>query len=213
MEKSRRNKFFTLWIVLACVVVFVIQIIFPNFTSIFVLDENSLIQPWRFLTAIFLHGGVAHLLYNMFALLFFGLTLESMIGSKRFFWFYIISGVIANFISFWFYHSSLGASGAIMAVIGAVAVLRPMMTVWAFGIIMPMFVLGIIWVIGSFMGIFGFGDQGVGYIAHLSGIMMGILYGLYLRLKKKRREEDKVVFKRVIIPEEEMRRWENFYIR
>jgi membrane associated rhomboid family serine protease len=211
MEKP---KFLPIWIGLFLIIVFLLQNLFSDFTDIFLLNQNSLEEPWRFLTAIFLHGGVAHLLYNLFALIFFGLTLERLIGSRRFLVFYLISGILANLASFWFYPSSLGASGAIMAVIGCVAVLRPMMTVWAFGVIMPMFILGIIWIIGSVLGIFGLGEAGIGHIAHLAGILIGVLYGFYLRLRRSGAKNNSFNFNRtIVIPEANIRRWEDWNLR
>lgn len=210
MEKI---KFYTLWLALACILVFIIQIFFSGFTDIFLLNSNSFQQPWRFITAIFLHGSFIHLLYNLFALIFFGLILEKLIGSKRLISLFLLSGVFANIISFWFYPSSLGASGAIMAIIGVVAVLRPMMAVWSFGMIMPMFILALLWVLGSFLGIFGFGDQGTGHIAHLSGIFIGLMYGLFLRARKVRQKlSTEFVARKVVLPEDYVRAWENHYV-
>jgi hypothetical protein len=207
-------KFLSLWLCLICVLVFIIQLLIPGFTELFFLSEHALFMPWQFITAILLHGSLTHLLYNLFALFLFGLILERLIGSKKFLWLFLISGFLANLISFFWYPNALGASGAIMAVLGTVAVLRPMMVVWAFSMPMPMFVLAIIWVVGSVLGIYGFGDQGTGYLAHLSGIFIGILYGLFLRLKHKTQKENSIMFKsKITIPEEDIRRWEDHYMR
>lgn len=212
MEKIR---FFSLWIAGLCITLFLIQNIISGFTEFFMLTSNALTMPWQFLTAVFLHGSPIHLLYNLFALFFFGLVVERLIGSRRFLILFILSGVIVNILSFSFYPSSLGASGAIMALIGVAALLKPMMVVWAFGLPMPMFVLAIIWVGGSILGIFGFGDQSTGHIAHLFGILIGLIYGLYLRLRKKRHIENAgFVFQRkIVLPEAEMRRWEDVNLR
>ncbi len=217
---SESKKYFSLWILLVCILVFIFQQIIPGFTETFLLTSDAITKPWQFLTSIFLHGSLAHLAYNMFALVFFGLILESMIGSKKFLLLFILSGILANIVSFPFYESSLGASGAIMGVLACVAVLRPMMTVWAFGMIMPMFILAIIWAAGSFLGIFGFGDQGTGYIAHLGGLVIGTLYGFYLRFFRIKRENQEQKGIRVYnfsnkiqIPEEDMRKWEDRFMK
>ncbi|MBM3247228.1 rhomboid family intramembrane serine protease [Candidatus Pacearchaeota archaeon] len=210
-----KNRYFTFWIALILVVVFVLQLVVPGFTETFYLTSSALESPWQFVSAIFLHGGVAHLVYNLFALILFGFMLESLIGSKRFLILYLVVGIFANLVSFMFYPSSLGASGAIMALIGCMAVLKPMMTVWAFNLPMPMFVLAIIWVIGSVMGVFGLGDPTTGHIAHLSGIVIGLLYGIYLRLKKQKRERNNsIIFERKLeLPEDYMQEWEKRNLR
>jgi len=209
MEKFR---FYSLWLCLACIIVFLLQIWIPLFTDTFILSSSALVKPWQFLSAIFLHGSLIHLFYNIFALFIFGLILERTIGSRKFVFLFLISGILANIFTFSFYPNSLGASGAIMAVIGCLAVLRPMTAVFSFGIILPMFAVAIIWIIGSFLGIFGFGDQGIGYIAHLSGLFIGVLYGFFLRLKYKR--DNPTVYstnRRIVIPEDTMRSWERVY--
>jgi membrane associated rhomboid family serine protease len=207
MEKK---YFFCLWLSLICVIVFVLQNIIPGFTEMFYLTNNSLASPWTFLTAVFLHGSIAHLFYNLFALILFGIMLESIIGSKRFLWLFLVSGFLANLASFWFYPSSLGASGAIMAIIGCLAVLRPLMTIWAFSLPMPMFVAAIIWIGGSVMGIFGFGDQSTGYLAHLGGIAVGLVYGFYLRL---RYPQKKNLEQKIVLDENSIRSWEDWNLR
>ena len=80
---------------------------FEGFTDMFVLNELAISgwQVWRFVSAIFLHGSITHLAYNMFALFFFGIALEKFIGSKKFLFVYFFSGIIANIISINFYPS------------------------------------------------------------------------------------------------------------
>ena len=201
-------KFFTLWLAAACIIMFVMQLTIPNFTESLLLNQQSFIQPWRFITAIFLHGSVTHLLYNLFALVLFGLILEKLIGSSRFLVVFFAGGIIANLVSVNFYPSSLGASGAIFGIIGAVAMLKPLMTVWAFNLPMPMFVAAILWVIGDMLGIFMPSDTA--NIAHLSGIAVGLILGLAFRLAIKfpKSEEHKIR-----IPESQMREWEDEYVR
>jgi len=77
----------------------------PNFTKTFVLNQLAYPQIWRFATAIFLHANITHLFYNLFALFFFGIALEKLIGSRKFLLVFFTSGIIANIISFNFYPS------------------------------------------------------------------------------------------------------------
>ena len=50
-------------------------------------------HPYQFITHLFMHGGIAHLFFNMFALWMFGRVLENVWGSKRFFIFYFVTGI------------------------------------------------------------------------------------------------------------------------
>jgi len=188
-------KLYFLWLSLVCIGVFVLQNLpgIPGFTDVFILNESAVYsyQIWRFVSAIFLHGSITHLLYNLFALLFFGFILEKQIGSRKFLIVFFSSGIIANLISVNFYNSSLGASGAIYGILGALAIINPMMMVWAFGMILPMFIAAILWVIGDLLRIFGLFDPGnVGSIAHLSGVAAGLVMGIIIRFFKNRKVDE-----------------------
>jgi membrane associated rhomboid family serine protease len=182
--RKNKFKFYALKLCGFMFVIFLIQLLFNGFTEFFLLDSNSDVEIWRFFTAIFLHGGLAHLLYNIFALALFGSMLERFIGSRRFLVVFFVTGILANVVSFNFYDSSLGASGAIFGVIGALIAIRPLMFVWAFGFPMPLFVAGIIWATGDLIGIFV--PSNVANIAHLSGMFFGLIFGLLYRRRALR---------------------------
>lgn len=55
--------------------------------------KSSSFQPYQIITHIFMHGGITHLFFNMFALFMFGRVLESVWGPKRFFIYYLVSGL------------------------------------------------------------------------------------------------------------------------
>ncbi len=204
---AKKIKFYFLKLSLICIIVFVMQIFIPGFTELFVLNQKVLEgEIWRYLTAVFLHGGVVHLFYNLIALLFFGFTLERVIGSNRFLAVFLSSGILANVIAVNFYDSSLGASGAIYGILGMITVLKPFMIVWAFGLLMPMFIAAILWTIGDILGAFGFGAQNVGNIAHLSGIGVGVLIGILFK-DKRRVKKDKIT-----IPDNFVKSWEERYM-
>lgn len=204
----KKIKFYSLWFCLISILVFILQVIIPGFTEIFVLNQLAYSQIWRFVTSIFLHGSTVHLFYNLFALFFFGIALEKLIGSKKFLFVFFASGIIANIVSVNFYGSSLGASGAIMGIIGTLTIIKPLMMVWAFGLILPMFIAAILWVIGDILGVFM--PSNVGNIAHLSGIGVGFLIGLVLRnyIKKKTKK-----VKKVVVSDYYMAGWEKKYMK
>lgn len=200
-----QHKFYSLWLALICILIFVIQVSIPNFTEIFLLNQQSFPQIYRFITAIFLHGSLIHLVYNLFALVFFGLILEKFIGSNKFLAVFFISGVLANVISVNFYESALGASGAIFGIIGALTIKKPMMTVWAFSMPMPLFLASAIWAAGDLFGFFY--PHGIANIAHLSGLFFGLLLGILFRTKKSQQQTYKIE-----LPEQKVRVWENRYM-
>ena len=77
---------------------------------------------WRLLTPMFLHGGIMHLLFNMFSLFIFGPELEKIAGKARFLTIYLLSGIFANIATFFLQdpeYASVGASGAIFGILGA----------------------------------------------------------------------------------------------
>lgn len=79
-------------------------------------------EPWRFVTAAFLHNGGAHLFFNCFALYVFAPPLERMLGSFRYLFYYVMCGIAGNISSYWLHSDvflSVGASGAIYGVYAA----------------------------------------------------------------------------------------------
>ncbi len=202
-----KEKYYTLWIALILIAVFILQQVINGFTESLVLNQLSITQPWRFISAIFLHGSLSHILSNLFALILFGFILEKTVGSEKFLGIFLISGILANFIAFNFYPSSLGASGAIMGIIGALAIIRPTMMVWAFGMIVPMAVAAVIWIIIDAVGIFI--PDNTGHIAHLSGIAFGAIFGIIFRFNQQKIKKDK---NKIEVPEHMIRRWETLYM-
>ena len=214
MANTSKGKFryYFLWLCLICIGIYVLQLLIPGFTELFVLNLKAIYekQYWRFVSAIFLHGSAVHLIYNLFALLLFGLILEKLIGSRNFLIVFFASGIVGNLIGVNFYSSSLGASGAIYGIIGCITLVNPMMMVWAFGLLVPMFVAASLWVIGDIMGVFGFGGADVGYIAHLSGVLIGIVFGLVFRVLYKKK---KTYSEKVEIPDDYIKSWEETYLK
>lgn len=60
--------------------------------------KNSLFQPWQIITHMFMHGGLTHILFNMFALWMFGTAVEQQFGGRKFLFFYISAGLGAALI-------------------------------------------------------------------------------------------------------------------
>lgn len=143
-------------------------------------------------TSMFMHGGLAHLFGNMLFLWIFGDDIEDHLGHARYLAFYLVCGVLAALAhvmsTFLFGQSpmtpSLGASGAISAVLGAYLLLHPFRRVRVligfFVVAVPaLFAIGMWFVfqVLSGIGALGAGAQegGIAYAAHIGGFIAGLL--------------------------------------
>jgi rhomboid protease GluP len=73
---------------------------------------------WRLVTAMFLHGGLLHIGFNMMALMQFGPAIEELYGSARYLFIYVFTGAFGFLLSAFAGHLSLGASGALLGLVG-----------------------------------------------------------------------------------------------
>lgn len=102
------------------------------------------------LTSMFVHGGVAHIVGNMFFLFVFGDNVEERLGSARFLWFYLVGGAVATLAHGVFSLASpvpmVGASGAVSAVLGAYMLMFPRQRVLTFipPLLLPWLVLSLL---------------------------------------------------------------------
>ncbi|MBI1978463.1 MAG: rhomboid family intramembrane serine protease [Candidatus Aenigmarchaeota archaeon] len=146
-------------------------------------------MPWTFITSIFLHGGFSHLFFNMFALLMFGLSLENRIGPKNYLVIFFLAGMLGS-IGYMFTAGNpntpaVGMSGAIYGIMGALAMIMPGTMVFIGGFFpMPMIFAVFFWGVSEFLGLFY--PSGIARGAHLAGLFIGILYGLYIRKQEKK---------------------------
>lgn len=172
---------------------FFLQLI-PGFTETFMLIAgDALARPWTLFTSMFLHGSMGHFLFNMYALFIFGPLILARLGTKRFLGAYFGAGLVAG-ISYVLYSlfimgnpnaAALGASGAIMGILGLVIMLLPNLKVLFFFVVpMSMRTAGIIFALIDIVGLFNPGS-GIAHIAHLGGLAVGVLYGWYLIKKRK----------------------------
>jgi len=118
----------------------------------------------------------------MLWLYFFGSLLESKIGQTRFMIVYFVSGLLASIGAAIFYPAALGASGAIMGIVGTTIILMPHQVIYINFIPVPLWIAGIAFAVMDTFGIFI--PDGTGNIAHLIGLGLGLLYGIYLKTKK-----------------------------
>ncbi len=141
---------------------------------------NAFAKPWTFLTCAFIHFDIAHLLSNMFVLLFFGASLEGELGRGRMLLVFFLGVLAGDLISLFFYAPSvilIGASAGIFALIGAGMLIKPLdMSFYPFTVPMPLGVIGILYIIYNSLGLFA-GEQGISYIAHAGGMIVGLAFG------------------------------------
>ena len=203
MEKTR---YYPLVFAAICIALFAVQSVVPEFTESFLLDSSeAFVRPWILVTSIFLHGSASHLLFNMFALVLFGLMLEKFIGSRKFLIVFLVSGIAASIASSFMYSVSLGASGAVYGILGTLASIRPRMIVWTYGVPMPMVAAAGFYLLLDLGGLFF--TSNVANAAHIAGLIVGAAIGLALRKTepKKSREEK-------ILTENDLNRWEDEWL-
>ena len=132
---------------------------------------------WQPLTYMFFHGGVWHVLINMFVLWMFGSELERLWGKHHFLKFYFLTGFGAGVITMLFSFNSItpivGASGAVYGILLAYGLIYPNRKIYLYGII-P---IKSIWFVIS-VGILAFissinNSSNVSHLTHLSGMVVG----------------------------------------
>ena len=209
---KKRWSIVTLLIITTCIISvigFIVMEFYPDKFVYFALNTLNIFSGkylWTIILHVFVHGSLAHLAINMFVLFSLGSLCEKIIGKKRFIWFYLISGIFAGllsvFLAYYFGSSPfgakifgspnipmVGASGAIFAIAGLYVILLPKLKFMI--IFLPFFslpayimipiVLFLTWIVSFF------GNFPIGNVAHLGGFLIGLFYGLYLKLKYKRK--------------------------
>lgn len=135
-------------------------------------------EPWRLLTCCFVHIGIVHLLFNMYALFTIGIQLEPLLGSARIFALYVITALVASMSSLWWHANtvSAGASGAIFGLYGVFLALL-------FTDLIPketrkqlLQSIGIFVLYNLIYGLKG----GVDNAAHIGGLVSGMVLGFVL---------------------------------
>lgn len=141
-------------------------------------------------TSMFMHGGLLHILGNMWFLWIFGDNIENVLGHVKYALFYIACGVAAALAHIYSgpgsYIPTVGASGAIAGVLGAYLLLFPgnrvRTLIWIYFFVevvqIPAVFLLAIWFIGQITGLLGSNTTaggGIAYWAHIGGFLAGIV--------------------------------------
>ncbi|HTU33082.1 MAG TPA: rhomboid family intramembrane serine protease [Candidatus Acidoferrum sp.] len=134
--------------------------------------RGDLTQPWRFVTAVFLHGGLLHIGFNMWVLMDVGPMVEELYGSGRFLFIYVATGIFGYFVSSFFGHMSIGGSGALLGIIGVMLALTMGHKTGSMRVLRGQ----IIWWL-VYIAIFGLFFQGIDNYAHAGGFVAGFVLG------------------------------------
>ncbi len=145
-------------------------------------------EYWRLFTSTFLHGGLMHLLMNMYGLFFIGLFLEPILKYKIFVLLYLTTGIIASICSVWWHTAtvSVGASGAIFGMYGIFLAL--LLTKLFPKDFQKSFLINTLIFVGYNL-LYGL-TGGIDNAAHIGGLLSGMLIGflMYPKLKEEREE-------------------------
>ncbi len=190
------------WLLIINIVVFLSGYLIPqlanflfNWFSVWPVSLEVSLQLWRLITYQFLHGGLRHIFINMFILYFFGSMLERFWNSRKFLTFYLICGSMGGIFYPVLAHIGwldvaplIGASGSILGMLAAAAVLFPNMIVYVIGIFpVKMSVIAIILVVISILSVLrpDLNANAGGEAAHLGGLFAGALYVLSEKWRPK----------------------------
>jgi membrane associated rhomboid family serine protease len=151
--------------------------------SVFPDTPWAMLQLWRLITYQFLHGDIFHILFNMLGLFFLGPTLERHWGNRKFLIFYLSCGVAGGLfytvlvaLNFLWAGPMVGASGAILGMLAACAILFPQFVVFIFLFPVPIRVAAIGLTVVYFFFVITRGANAGGHAAHLAGMAAGAAY-------------------------------------
>jgi len=142
--------------------------------------------PWQFVSYMFLHGGLGHIFFNLFALWMFGQAIERTWGTNRFLKFYFITGIGAAILHMWVSTGgapTVGASGAVYGILLAFGMTFPERPIFLIFFPVPIkakyFVAGY----GALELANGLSrtNSGVAHFAHLGGMIVGYILIKYWR--------------------------------
>lgn len=134
--------------------------------------------PWQLISFQFMHGGLWHLFFNMFAIWMFGIELENIWGSKKFLIYYLLTGIGAGLTQMLVAPSvpTVGASGGVFGILIAFGMTFPERRIFIFPIFIPIkakIFVAIYGVLELILGVSNAGD-GIAHFAHVGGAIAGL---------------------------------------
>ncbi len=178
-------------LILACVGMFCLGLLIPPqyeaWLALWPIGSGRF-MPWQLLSYAFLHGGVFHLLFNMFGLWMFGSELERLWGGRRYIHFLLASTLAAALVQLVWTQligsnsATVGASGALYGLLLGFGMLFPNRTIQLLIPPIPMPAKVYVAVFGGLELLLGLsGPSGVAHFAHLGGMLGGFLMIQYWR--------------------------------
>jgi len=190
MRTYRAVNLNVLWFLIALnVVIFIIELVIGGEPINEVVDflgltpDELLQQPWTIISSVFVHGSVWHILFNMISLYFLGSFFIRATGEKSFLAVFFLGGLAGNILFALLanpFSTGIGASGAVFALGGALAVMVPRVPVFIFFIPVPI----PLWVAILILFLFSFLPR-IAWQAHLGGLLLGLIAGLILRKRRR----------------------------
>jgi rhomboid protease GluP len=127
---------------------------------------------YRLITAMFLHGGLIHIGFNMMSLMQLGPALEELYGSSRYFFLYIFTGAFGFLVSSFLGANSLGASGGLLGLVGAMLAITTKRGGAYMRELRSRLISSVV-----FLFVLGFMGMGIDNKAHVAGLASGFVLG------------------------------------
>ena len=192
---SKKMPFITYLIMLICIVMFILTFVLgdgPSSSTLIKLGANSSFytkngQFYRLLTCIFLHGGIVHILCNMYSLYVIGPQVESFYGKFKYLFIFLFSGISGSILSLAFSTGvGVGASGAIFGLLGSLCYFGYHYRVYLGNSlksqIIPIIILNLL---------IGFSMSGIDNFAHIGGLIGGVFASMAVGVPDKSTSVDK----------------------
>lgn len=182
------------------IVTFLSKLIFPQLNLVLLgglvpdlVTEKFPFFTYQFFTYMFFHGNIWHIFFNMLVLAMFGGELEKLFGTKQFYTYYFICGVGAGLFNYIVnivfalpgMYPIIGASGAIYGLLAAYGIFYGDRYIF-FMMLFPMKARTFVIVLGliEFFSSFSMSGDGIAHLAHLGGLLCGVVY-IYFKFLKK----------------------------
>lgn len=189
MRDERGFNLSSVWFIIAVnIVLFIFTSLYPGLVSQFGLQPDRFTgEPWKILTSLFIHADFFHIFANMVTLYFFGTYVSLLVGERNFLITYFLGGLLGSALVMLVAltplrdagTTTIGASGAVFALGGLLAVMRPNAKVALFFLIpMPLWV-GVVLIFG-FLTLASFAFP-ISWEGHLGGLVLGLAAGLIFR--------------------------------